>query len=77
MRKNLASQVVTGNFNYEEIGVQSIEGSTTTDESLLVNGINTNAIVTRGQNVSFIDKKNFQNLIIQEDLNIDLLNEVG
>ncbi|XP_037779775.1 uncharacterized protein LOC119576246 [Penaeus monodon] len=76
MRKNLASQVVTGNFNYEEIGVQSVEGSTTTDESLLVNGINTNAIVTRGQNVTFLNKKNFQNLIIQEDLNIDLLNEI-
>ncbi|XP_063609339.1 uncharacterized protein LOC134783409 [Penaeus indicus] len=76
MRKSLASQVVTGNFNYEDFVVQSIEGSTTTDNSLVINGINTNTIVTRGQNVTFLDKKTFLNLLIQEDLNIDLLNEI-
>ncbi|XP_047476972.1 uncharacterized protein LOC125030755 [Penaeus chinensis] len=75
MRKSLASQVVTGNINFEDYFVQNVEGSTTI-ESLVINGINTNAIVTRDQNVTFLDKKTFQHLVVQEDTNIDLLNEV-
>ncbi|ROT83230.1 polehole-like protein [Penaeus vannamei] len=76
LRKSLASQDVTGNLHFGDISVQGIQGLTTANKNVVVNGINTNHIVTRGQNATFLDKKSFQNLKILEDLNLDLLNGI-
>lgn len=77
MRKSLASQEVTGKFEYEDLNVQSIEGLTTNDQSLTINGIDTNTIVMKGKNASFLDKKTFESLTVLESVDIELLNEVS
>ncbi|XP_042894169.1 uncharacterized protein LOC122267999 [Penaeus japonicus] len=76
MRKSLASQEVTGKFEYEDLNVQSIEGLTTNDQSLTINGIDTNTIVMKGKNASFLDKKTFESLTVLESVDIELLNEI-
>ncbi|XP_042857979.1 uncharacterized protein LOC122244197 [Penaeus japonicus] len=72
MRKSLASQEVTGKFEYEDLNVQSIEGLTTNDQSLTINGIDTNTIVMKGKNASFLDKKTFESLTVLESVDIEL-----
>nr|APA05127.1 polephole-like protein [Penaeus vannamei] len=76
LRKSLASQEVTGNHYYKNININNVHGKQGDGSPLVVNGIDTSKIVTKGNNFTFVDKKTFNSMTVLEDLDVQLLNEV-
>lgn len=77
LRKSLASQEVTGNHYYKNININNVHGKQGDGSPLVVNGIDTSKIVTKGNNFTFVDKKTFNSMTVLEDLDVQLLNEVS
>lgn len=76
MRKSVASQEVTGNHHYSDFHVNHIHGKQGDGSPLVLNGIDTSKIVTKGNNFTFMDKKTFHSMTILQELDVQLLNEV-
>ncbi|XP_047476928.1 uncharacterized protein LOC125030725 [Penaeus chinensis] len=76
MRLSVASQEVTGNHHYNDIHANGIHGKQGDGSQLLLNGIETYKIVTKGNNFTFVDKKTFNSLTVLQELGVQLVNEV-
>ncbi|XP_042213153.1 uncharacterized protein LOC121860162 [Homarus americanus] len=76
MRKSVSEQVVTGDHTYSTVTCDGITNTIGGTKSLLINGINSSTIVTKGSSVTFLDVKNFKKLTIQGPVNTGLVNGV-
>ncbi|XP_063609338.1 uncharacterized protein LOC134783408 [Penaeus indicus] len=76
MRTSVTSQEVTGNHHYSDILVNHIHGKQGDGSPLSINGIDTNKIVTKGNNFTFVDKKTFNSLTVLQELDVQLVNDV-
>lgn len=76
MRLSVSGQTVTGNHKYADIEVSKISGTAGMDSPLMVNGISTTDIVTRGSNVAFTGSKTFESFVVVESIDVDYVNGV-
>ncbi|XP_045619429.2 LOW QUALITY PROTEIN: uncharacterized protein [Procambarus clarkii] len=76
MRLSLATQSVTGDHRYASIISGDITAREGGSNTLLINGINSTTIVTKGASLAFHDPKIFDNLIVQGPINAGLVNDV-
>ncbi|XP_069173442.1 uncharacterized protein [Procambarus clarkii] len=76
MRRGRRGQVVTGRHTYTRLLAAHVYHRLCHNFSININGVETATIVTRGANVTFLGKKIFGNLTIDETLDANSINSV-
>lgn len=74
MLKSATSQEVTGNHTYNHVHAMTINSGD--NMSLLINGVDSDHMVTKDDNATFTDEKTLQNLTVVERLDAGLVNGV-
>lgn len=78
MRRSVADQVVTGRHVYSSLSAGRIcHIHCEQDLPILINGIDTSTIVTRGADVTFTAKKTFSRVVVRENLDAAAINGVS
>ncbi|KAK8395748.1 hypothetical protein O3P69_005682 [Scylla paramamosain] len=78
MRRSVADQVVTGRHDYRSMTAGRIcHSQCEQDLPILVNGVDTSTIVTRGAHVTFTARKTFSSVVVRDALDIATVNGVS
>ncbi|XP_071515329.1 uncharacterized protein [Panulirus ornatus] len=76
MRQSVRDQQVVGHHKYKTLVAKEIIHTLGNNNSIEINGIDTDTIVTKGASVTFQDKKTFTSLKINGDLFVEKVNNV-
>ncbi|XP_069180722.1 LOW QUALITY PROTEIN: uncharacterized protein [Procambarus clarkii] len=74
MRKSVSNQVIKGEHTYKTLTCGGISNTASGVKWLSINGIDSSTIVTKGANVTFLDKKIFNKLKVLGQINTGLVN---